>query len=271
VARTLGLLLVPAGPLLLAAPAQARSVDTAAATARSATSDTEDGYYCRYSRGLSGAHYYEYVSTHYEWVPVAAIHTGRNVRATFAQGAEMSTSLSGGVTMNGGKTWSVGLSMGATKSYRVNVEMPRLGGGSHKKVLARFKYQKHRLVCYDTDPRSGQVIRRDRTPKYTYTPKAWTTDLKYAATTTRVARCRTARTAIPEQKIRLDHGFRKSVTQTRSFTTTATLNALGVSGSFSSSSGSSKVFTFWTSRGHSFICGDKTNLKDSSRFYANKA
>lgn len=258
-----------AGLTSAAAVPAADAAQVASAAAQS-QSDTEDGYYCRYVRGMSGAHYYRYRSTGYEWIPVGEIHTASNVKGRFAQGAEMSTTLAGGVSMNAGKTWSIGAEVTHTKSYKVDVQMATLGGGSNKKVLAKFKYQKLQLVCYDTDPRSGQIIRRDYTPKRVYTAQKWTTDLKYARASSKTPSCRTGRDSVPENKLYLPHGLKKSIVQSSSYTTSVTLSGIGVSGKFSSTSGTSRAFTFWTSSGSSYICGNKQSLNGSSKFYANR-
>jgi hypothetical protein len=249
--------------------AEAATLDRAVRTQQQVPSQTEDGYYCRYVRGMSGAFYYKGLGTTKEWVPVGELHTGGNVRGQFSYGTEMSTSLSGGFSGDAGKTWSASLSIGRTTSYKVNVEMGVVKPDRHRKVMAQFKYRKVQVVCTDKDPRSGQIVRRDYTPRYRYIPGGWTANMKYARAGTAVPKCRTGRGSVPEQKIYLPHGQKKSITWTEGYRVSASLSGIGVKGTFESSSQTSKAVAFWTTRGRTYICGNKTALDDSTRFYTN--
>ncbi len=233
------------------------------------TSATEDGYYCRYSRGMSGAFYYQDRGLSYVWVPVGELHTAANVYGQFAYGTKLTTSLAGGVTINGGKSWSISASSSGSSSYQVTTTMGQVGGNSHKKVEAQFKYQKVQVVCYNKDPRSGQIVSRDYSPKYRYLPRSWTTNMRYTTASASVPRCRTGRASVPENKVYLPHGQKKSFSWGKAYTTSVSMSVIGISGTFSSSDETSKSVTFWTSSGSSYVCGNTTALSSATKLYAN--
>src|SRR4051794_41046189 len=78
--------------------------------------ETEDGYYCHYVRNAGGYPKYKAVGTRtHEWVAIGELHTGHNTKGKFVTGTGVSTALAGGVTVDAGKSWSVGASLGYTK------------------------------------------------------------------------------------------------------------------------------------------------------------
>ena len=60
--------------------ASAATVEQGVQARAQVPSETEDGYYCRYVRGMSGAFYYKGLGSYTEWVPVGELHTGGNVK-----------------------------------------------------------------------------------------------------------------------------------------------------------------------------------------------
>ena len=270
--RRVAWLAVVALAFCLASPtpdASAATVEQGVQARAQVPSETEDGYYCRYVRGMSGAFYYKGLGSYTEWVPVGELHTGGNVRGQFSYGTEMSTSLSGGFSGDAGKSWSASLSIGRTTSYKVNVEMGVVSPDRHRKVMAQFKYRKVQVVCTNKDPRSGQIVQRDYSPRYRYIPGGWTANMKYARAGTSVPSCRTGRGSVPEEKIYLPHGQKKSITWSEGYRVSASLSGIGVNGTFESSSQTSKAVAFWTTQGRTYICGNKTSLDDSTRFFTN--
>ncbi len=234
-----------------------------------ATAASEDGYYCLYSRGTHSGFYYQDAGTSTVWVPVGELHTAANVFGQFAYGTKLTTSLAGGVSVDGGKHWSVSASSGSSSSYQVATTMSVLPGNSHKQVQAAFKYQKVRVVCINKDPRSGQIVLRDYTPKYRYLPKTWTTDMRYLSTSTSTPKCRTGRSSIPENKVYLPHGQAKTFSWGHDYTTSVSMSVIGISGTFTSTDSTSKSVKFWTSSGSTYVCGNTSLLSGASKLYAN--
>ena len=231
--------------------------------------ETEDGYYCRYERGTQGAvKYVKSGKRQREWVPIGEIHTGSNTKGHFLVGSKISTALSGGVTVNAGKSWSVGVSLGSTKSYTVDVTMRTLAPLSHKQVQSRYDYQKYRIYCGNRDPRTG-IISYAASPKYRYLPLGWSGNVRYRdVSATGMPSCK-GRGSVPDHKIALPHGQMKRVGWSHEYSASVTLTGIGVGGTFTSSTGSSKAVEFWTTKGKAWICGDSSSIQDSTRFYAN--
>lgn len=245
---------------------------TALATAQpaSATAATEDGYYCRYVRGMSGAFYYNVLANTRENIPITEVHTAGNVYAEFQYGTNYSITLGGG--LNGsGNGWSASASSGATKSTTISRSLPRFAGNSHRKIYAIWNYQRKQVVCTNTDPRSGQIVRRDYSPRQRYTPVSWTSELTTGAASTSVPRCNTGRTTSGVNKLLVKQGSGNAlgINWSKAYTTSATLGGIGLSVSMSTTSGSSLDFKTYTSSGTSWACGNKSTIADSSILYVN--
>lgn len=235
-----------------------------------ATAETEDGTYCRYVRGMSGAFYYQVLSNHYENIPVTEVHTAANVFAEYKYGQTVSFTLSGGLNASGGG-WGLSASSGMTRSVTLSRSLPVFGGNTHKKIYAKWTYQKKRVVCTNKDPRSGQIVRRDYTPRQRYTPVAWTSELTTGAASTTVPRCNSDRATLGINKVRVlkGTGNKVNINLSRAYSVGMTLSGIGVSATASATSGSSSDFGFYTSSGTSYACGNASRIADSSRLYAN--
>ena len=167
--------------------------------------ETEDGYYCRYERGTQGAvKYVKSGKRQREWVPIGEIHTGSNTKGHFLVGSKISTALVGGVTVNAGKSWSVGVSLGSTKSYTVDVTMKTLPPLSHKQVQSRYDYQKYRIHCGNRDPRTG-IMSYSPSPKYRYLPLGWSGNVRYRVVSAAGDPSCKSRGSVPDHQIAERH------------------------------------------------------------------
>lgn len=246
------------------------SVALMTAAPASANSATEDGYYCRYVRGMSGAFYYNVLANTRENVPITEVHTASNVFASYKYGSNYSITLGGGLNASG-KGWAASASSGATTSTTITRSLPTFAGNSHRKIYAVWNYQRRQVVCTNKDPRSGQIVRRDYTPRQRYVPMSWTSELTTGAASTSVPKCRTGRTTAGVNKLKVIAGEKNAVgiNWTKSYTTSASLGYIGVSATVSATNGNSSDFTTWTSSGTSWACGNKSTIGDSSILYVN--
>ncbi|GAA1764140.1 hypothetical protein GCM10009795_008330 [Nocardioides hankookensis] len=263
-AAALATALLPGLPAVGAAPDAVSSPQVAARGF-----ETEDGYYCHYVRNAGGYPKYQRVGkkTH-EWVAIGELHTGSNTKGKFVTGTGVSTALAGGVTVDAGKNWSVGASLGYTKSYTLSISLKTLGPDQHRQVVSRYDYQKYRLYCGTKDPRTG-LISYAASPKYRYLPLGWSGRAKYKiAGPSTIVGCR-HRGSEPDHKVFLRRGQWVSANWSEGYTATASLKGIGVSASFSSTTSQSRGVSFTSIRKKAWLCGDKSLLADSTRFYAN--
>ena len=101
-------------------------------------------------------------------------------------------------------------------------------------------------------------------------PTGWSGNARYREMTgSAVIRCRSDRGTVPDHKIFLPHGQTKTIGWSKAYTANVSLTGLGVTASFSTSTETSRAVEFWTTKGRAWICGDKSELKDSTRIYAN--
>lgn len=239
------------------------------APASGATSITEDASYCRLVRGLSGLEYRSR-GTHYEKVPITEVHTAGNVFAEYKYGQTVSVKLKGGLNASGGG-WSVSATSGQTKSVTISRSLPVFPGNTHKKIYAKWSYQKRQIVCTAKDPRSGQIVRRDYTPRYRYVPTNWTGELSTGAASRTVPKCNSDRKSLGTNKIKVLRGVgnKVNINLSRTYSSGMTLSGIGLSATASTTSGASSDFGFYTSSGTSYVCGNASKLADSSKLYAN--
>lgn len=237
--------------------------------ASGATSFTEDASYCRHVRGLSGLEYRSR-GTRYEKVPITEVHTAGNVFAEYKYGQTVSVKLNGGLNATGGG-WSVSATSGQTKSVTLTRSLPVFAGNTHKKIYANWRYQKRQIICTAKDPRSGQVIRRDYTPRHRYVPMNWTGELSTGAASKSVPKCNSDRKVLGKNKVRVFRGpgNRVNINLSRTYSSGMTLSGIGLSATASTTSGASSDFGFYTSSGTSYVCGNASRIEDSSKLYAN--
>ena len=81
--------------------------------------------------------------------------------------------------------------------------------------------------------------------------------------------CR-SRGSEPDHKLYLARGQWVDVNWSHGYTASATLTGIGVSGSFSSTTSEQKGIAFKRDgKRKAWLCGDKSKLADSTRFYGN--
>jgi len=103
-----------------------------------------------------------------------------------------------------------------------------------------------------------------------YIPLGWSGRAKYRILPPfTVVGCRN-RGSEPDHKIFLARGQWADVNWSEGYTTGATLTGIGVSASFSTTTSEEKGVEFMrTGKTKAWLCGDKSLVKDSTKFYAN--
>ncbi len=274
--RTIAPVLAVLAAISLTNPSEASAppppTDRAATTRAVARGfQTEDGYYCREVRGTQGYVKYTKVGKrHREWIPIGEIHTGPNTRGKFMTGTGVSSMLSGGLSADLGKSWKVGATFGATRSYSVKIHLPWLGHDRHKQVITAYRYQKVRINCGSRDPRTS-IISYQKSPRMRYLPIGWAGRAKYRVPPPyTIVPCR-SRGSEPDHKLYLAAGGQSvEVNWSHGYTASATLTGIGVSGTFSSTTSENRGIAFERNgKRKAWVCGDKSTLADSTRFYGN--